>query len=99
MAQAVKCTRSAAGAPGFASSGPRHAPTHCLAGHAVAVSHIKWRKMGMDVSSGPVFLSKKRKTGTDVSIGLTFLTKKKKSALFLIFKYIEQSISKTLQMC
>ena len=28
--------------------------------HAVVgIPHIKWRKMGMDVSSGPVFLSKK----------------------------------------
>ena len=26
----------------------------------VGVPHIKWRKMGTDVSSGPVFLSKKR---------------------------------------
>ena len=26
----------------------------------VGVPHIKWRKMGRDVSSGPVFLSKKR---------------------------------------
>ena len=34
---------------------------HRLASHAtVGVPHIKWRKMGMDVSSGPVFLSKKR---------------------------------------
>ena len=29
--------------------------------HAVVgVPHIKWRKVGTDVSSGPVFLSKKR---------------------------------------
>ena len=28
--------------------------------HAVAgIPHIKWRKMGMDASSGPAFLSKK----------------------------------------
>ena len=34
---------------------------HSLASHAVVgVPHIKWRKMGTDVSSGPVFLSKKR---------------------------------------
>ena len=32
--------------------------------HAVAgVPHIKQRKMGMDVSSGPVFLSKKKRIG------------------------------------
>ena len=35
---------------------------HRLASHAVAgIPHIKWRKMGTDVSSGPVFLSKKRR--------------------------------------
>ena len=33
--------------------------------HAVVgVPRIKWRKMGTDVSSGPVFLSKKRKIGS-----------------------------------
>ena len=33
---------------------------HRLASHAVVgVPHIKWRKMGTGVSSGPVFLSKK----------------------------------------
>ena len=33
---------------------------HCLASHVVVgVPHIKWRKMGMNVSSGPVFLSKR----------------------------------------
>ena len=38
---------------------------HRLASHAVAgVPHIKWRKMGMDVSLGPVFLSKKRRIGS-----------------------------------
>ena len=32
-----------------------------MARHAVGgISHIKQRKMGTDVSSGPVFLSKKR---------------------------------------
>ena len=36
-----------------------------LASHAVVgVPHIKWRKMGMDVSSGPAFLSKKRRIGS-----------------------------------
>ena len=35
-----------------------------LASHAmVGIPHIKWKKMGMDVSSGPVFLSKKRRIG------------------------------------
>ena len=38
---------------------------HPLASHAVVgVPHIKQRKMGMDVSSGPGFLSKKRRTGS-----------------------------------
>ena len=44
----------------------------------MAASHIKWRKMGTDVSSGPVFLSKKRRIGMDVSSGLIFLTHTKK---------------------
>ena len=36
-----------------------------LASHAVAgIPRIKWRKMGMDVSSGPVFLSKKGRIGS-----------------------------------
>ena len=36
-----------------------------LASHAVVgIPHIKWRKMGTDVSSGPVFLSGKRKIGS-----------------------------------
>ena len=73
MAQVVKCVRSAAGDPGL---DPGCASTHCLSGHAVAASHIKWRKMGTDVSPGPVFLSKKRRIGMDVSSGLIFLTKK-----------------------
>ena len=38
---------------------------HHLACHAVlGVPSIKWRKMGTDVSSGPVFLSKKRRVGS-----------------------------------
>ena len=42
--------------------GSRVRTWHCLSSHAVAgIPHIKWRKMGMDVSSGPVFLSKKRR--------------------------------------
>ena len=33
--------------------------------HAVVgVPHTKQRKMGMDVSSGPIFLSKKRRIGS-----------------------------------
>ena len=53
----IKCARSAAGGPG---SDPGRAPTHRLSDHAVAASHIKWRKMGTDVSSGSDFLSKKK---------------------------------------
>ena len=30
---------------------------HCLSGHAVAVSHIKYRKIGTDVSSVTIFLT------------------------------------------
>ena len=38
---------------------------HCLASDAVAgVPHRKWRKTTFDVSSGPVFLSKKRRIGS-----------------------------------
>ena len=50
-----------------------------LASHAVAgVPHVKWRKMGMDVSSGPVLLLAKRGGWVaDVSSGLLFLKKKK----------------------
>ena len=45
--------------PGF---GSRVWTWHCLAGHAVAgVPHRKYRKMGTDDSSWPVFLSKKRR--------------------------------------
>ena len=37
---------------------------HHLSSHAVAgIPHIKQRKMGMDVSSGPIFRSKKRRIG------------------------------------
>ena len=36
--------------------------------------------MAIDVSSEPVFLSKKRRISMDVSSGLMFLTKKKKQS-------------------
>ena len=49
--------------------------------HAVVgIPHIKQRRMGTDVSSGSVFLSKKRSIGS----GLIFL-KKKKNPLYLFF--------------
>ena len=45
--------------PGVCQFGSRVLTWHCLASHAVVgVPHIEQRKMGMDVSSGPVFLSK-----------------------------------------
>ena len=57
---------------GHAPLGKRHA--------VVGVPCIKQRKMGMDVSSGPVFLSKKRRIG-NVSSGLIFLKRKKRARL------------------
>ena len=48
--------------PGVRRFGSQVQPWHCLASHAVVgVLHIKWRKMGTDVSSGPDFLSKKKR--------------------------------------
>ena len=50
--------------PGVHRFGSRVRTWHRLASHAVVgVPHIKQRKMGMDVSSGPAFLSKKRRIG------------------------------------
>ena len=64
------------GGPGFAGR-ILGSDWHFLASHAVAgIPHIKWRKMGMDVSSGPVFLSKRGGLVADVSAGLIFLKKK-----------------------
>ena len=58
------------GGPGFASSDPACGPAHCLSSQAVAgVLRIKRRKMGMDVSSGPGFLSKIGGLAADVSPG------------------------------
>ena len=51
---------------------------HCLASHALAgVPHIKQRKMDMDVSSGPVFLSKKRRIGSRCQLRVNLPQKKK----------------------
>ena len=47
--------------------------------------------MAIDVSSRPVFLSKKRRIGMDVSSGLIFLKKKRKS----LKKYIKPSEKRT----
>ena len=50
--------------PGVCRFGSQVQTWHRLASHAViGVPHIKQRKMGMDVSSGPVFLSKKTRIG------------------------------------
>ena len=44
---------------GLAGLNPGWGPTHHLSSRAVAgIPHIKWKKMGTDVSSGPVFLKK-----------------------------------------
>ena len=60
-----KFPRSASRRPGVRRPKSRVRTWHCLAPHAVVgVPHIKWRKMGTDVSSGPGFLSKKRGTGS-----------------------------------
>ena len=51
--------------PGISWFGSQVRTWHHLASHAVVgVPHIKWRKMGTDVSSGSVFLSKKRRIGS-----------------------------------
>ena len=63
-AAAVKRARSTSAARGSPVQilGSDIAP--CGKSHAViGVPHIKHGKMGMDVSSGPVFLSKKRRIG------------------------------------
>ena len=61
---AVKCARSTSMARGSLVR-ILVRTWHCLARHAVVgVPHIKQRKMGMDVSPGPVFLGKKRKIGS-----------------------------------
>ena len=61
---AVKFARSTSATCGslvrIPGSDPGCRPTHCSSSHVVAgIPHTKWRKMGTDVSSGPVFLSKK----------------------------------------
>ena len=62
---AVKCACSASQRPGVRQFGSQVRTWHCLASHAVVgVPHIKRRKMGMDVSSGLVFLSEKRRIGS-----------------------------------
>ena len=59
---AVKLARSALAAQGSPVWIPGADVAPLGKSHAVVgVPHIKWRKMGTDVSSGPVFLSKKRR--------------------------------------
>ena len=61
----VKFARSASRWPRVHRFGSQVRTWHHLASHAVVgIPHIKLRKMGMDVSSGPVFLSKKRRIGS-----------------------------------
>ena len=49
------------GCPRFTGLDPGCGLIHRLSSHAVAgIPHIKQKKMGTDISSGPVFLSKKR---------------------------------------
>ena len=51
--------------PGVCWFGSQVWTWHHLSSHAVVgVPRIKQRKMGMDVSLGPVFLSKKRRIGS-----------------------------------
>ena len=58
---AVKCARSASAARDSPVQIPGADRAPVGKSHAVAgVPHIKQRKMGTDVSSGPGFLSKKR---------------------------------------
>ena len=54
----VKFAHSASQRPGVRQFGSR-VRTYAVAG----VPHIKQKKMGTDVSSGPIFLSKKRRIG------------------------------------
>ena len=50
--------------PGVCWFGSRAWTYALLSSHTVAgIPHIKWRKMGTDGSSGPIFVSKKRKIG------------------------------------
>ena len=62
---AVKCAHSAPAAPGLPVWIPGTDMAPLGKSHAVAgVPRAKQRKMGTDVSSGPVFLSQKRRIGS-----------------------------------
>ena len=61
--------------PGVHWFRPQMRTWHYMASHAVAgIPRIKERKMGTDVSSGPVFLSKKRKIGPELTSMFVFLS-------------------------
>ena len=48
----------------FRGMDPGHRLMHRLSRYGAAgLPHIKWRKMGTEVSSEPIFLSKKRRIG------------------------------------
>ena len=79
----VKCAPSVAGGP---DSDTGHKPTHYLSDHAVVASHIKWRKIGMDVRSGKALLSNYRRIGMAVHSGLILLTKKKEKKPHIPFR-------------
>ena len=55
----------------------------------VGIPHIKQRKMGMNVSSVPILLSKRGGLVADVSSGLIFLKKTKKKEKIQGIKYME----------
>ena len=65
MAQRLSSHAHSASAAGVHRFGSQVQTGHHLGSHAEAgVPHTKERKMGMDVSSGPIFLSKKRRIGS-----------------------------------
>ena len=71
------------GGPEFAGSDPRHGCMHHLSSHAVAgIPNIKWKKMGTDVSSGPISSAKRGGLAVDVSRGLIFLNQEKEKETF-----------------
>ena len=50
----------ASGGLGFTDLDPGHQPTHHSSGHAVEVSHVQNRGRLAQVSSGPIFLTKRK---------------------------------------
>ena len=73
---------SAAGVHRF---GSRVQTWHCLSSNAVVgIPHTKQRKMGTDVSSGPIFLSKKRRIGSSCQLRAS-LPQQKRGGLAVVF--------------